>query len=125
MAVPAQPNAGEEGLSLLLDPDGIPLFAYATFTGLGVGGCTSNCNSSSATWAIQEVETDDNITPAALKPACNGTDTPQAFWYPGRAVQLALDEAGNAHIVHETYASQRCGHGNWVESSRLLRYTQF
>jgi hypothetical protein len=124
VGVPTQPNDGEDGLSLLLDPEGNPLFAYATLTGLGVGGCTANCNSSSSTWTTQEVEINDSITPAALKPACNGTDTPQAFWFPGRAVQMALDDAGNAHFIHETYASQRCGHGNWVESSRLLRYTQ-
>jgi hypothetical protein len=39
-------------------------------------------------------------------------------------VQLALDAAGDLHLLHETYALQKCGAGSVHESVRLPRYTQ-
>jgi hypothetical protein len=115
---------GEEGLTLMLDSTGAPGLAYTTLTGLGVGGCVSNCASTGSSWVLQELETNDGITPAALKPSCTGTAVPKAWWYPGRNVQGAFDAAGNLHLVHETYTLQACGNGSVSESVRLPRYTQ-
>lgn len=123
--LPLEAGLGSDGLALVLDAQsGAPAAIYTTLAGLGASVCTANCNTPSAAWSSAEIETNDNITPAPLLPVCTGTAVPQAWWYPGRGVQAALDADGNLRAVHETYSLQKCGAGSVQETVRLMAYTQ-
>ena len=125
--MPFDLDTGKDGLALAHDADGRPVIAVEKpNSDLLVATCTGSCESTSANWIGQTVDSSDLLAAAtnAPQPTCDPGYAPAAFWYPGDSVRLAFDAAGNPRLAYEAYVLQKCGGGNPAEAVRLTRYAQ-
>ena len=95
------------GPALVLTANGLPRLVYARYdvNGIGYSWCNTNCESATAVWQHQVVETGMDVQDAwevAFPPHCDA-----GFW-DGMTPVLALDGAGNPFVGYDAAYHARC-----------------
>jgi hypothetical protein len=117
-------NYGAE-MDLALDQQGHPHVAYyvdnaSTSYGLGYAVCTANCETNTAAWQSQFVETSDNLDASDPIPVKSGCSI-SSWLEVGLTPSLTLDAAGNPRIGY-TAKHYQGGTCTISEDIRLVRF---
>lgn len=104
------PPADKRTLDLAIDGEGRPHVAFSSSeVNLDLAGCTANCESPSAAWQVEHVETSDELDASDPLPPDPGCQV--SSWLVGDYASLALDGAGNPTISYYAVNAQTCnGH---------------
>lgn len=85
---------------------------------VGYAICATNCLTDTNSWTVGHLESPLTY-PSTLDSGCSA-----AFWYVTAPTALALDAAGNPHIVFGARNLQTCG-ASVLEKLRYVRYYEF